>query len=68
MQVGNIMKAAVRTTQYKLAKNQPVCFAHEGFAVAGAANERVVYVWDAEHGDQLLSLDHGGEFPNILGE
>lgn len=39
-----------------------VCFAHEGFAVAGAAGgESKVHVWDVERGDQLLSLDHGGE-------
>ena len=48
--------------QYKPAKSQPVCFAHEGFAVAGATSEKSVYVWDAERGEQLLSLDHGGEF------
>ncbi len=41
-------------------KDQPVCFAHGGFAVAGASNETQVHVWDAERGDQLLSLDHGG--------
>jgi len=40
-------------------KNQPVCFAHEGFAVAGASNESQVHVWDAKYGNQLLSLDHG---------
>jgi hypothetical protein len=50
-------------TQHNLAKSQPVCFAHEGFAVAGAAGGNSVYVWDAECGDQILSLDHGGEFP-----
>jgi hypothetical protein len=33
--------------------------------VTGAADEKYVYVWDAEHGDELLSLDHGGQFPNI---
>ena len=64
--IGN-MKVAIQTTQlegqHKLAKSQPVCFAHEGFAVAGAAREKFVYVWDVERGDQLLSLDHGGEFP-----
>ena len=41
-------------------KNQPVCFAHGGFAVAGASNESQVHLWDAERGDRLLSLDHGG--------
>jgi hypothetical protein len=51
--------------EMQLAKNQPVCFAHEGFAVAGAAGEACVYVWDTERGDQLLSLDHGGKLPNI---
>ncbi|KAH9008948.1 WD40-repeat-containing domain protein [Lactarius hengduanensis] len=43
----------------KLSKNQPVCFAHEGFAVVGAASHTEVYVWDTERGDQLLSLNHG---------
>ena len=42
--------------------NQFVCFAHEGFAVAGSANENKVYIWDAECGDELLTLDHGGKF------
>lgn len=54
---------ASHKSQHKLTKSQPVCFAHEGFAVAGTASEKFVYVWDAERGDQLLSLDHGGEFP-----
>jgi hypothetical protein len=45
----------------KLAKTPSVCFAHEGFAMAGAGGESKVHVWDAEHGDRLLSLDHGGE-------
>jgi hypothetical protein len=62
--VGNT-KAIVRTTPF--ANRQPVCFAHEGFAVAGAARERSVYIWDAERGDQLLSLDHGGESPKYFG-
>jgi hypothetical protein len=62
-------KAAIRTTPFEvqrkleLTKRQPVCFAHEGFAVAGAVSEKSVYVWDTERGDQLLSLDHGGKFP-----
>ncbi|KAN0130417.1 hypothetical protein V8E53_011818 [Lactarius tabidus] len=47
---------ALITTKTKLA-NQPLYFAHEGFAVAGAAND--MKVWDTECGDQLLSLDHG---------
>lgn len=42
-------------------KDKPVCFAHEGFAVAGAAGGNKAHVWDAERGDELLSLDHGGE-------
>jgi hypothetical protein len=55
---------ALSATQPKLA-NQPVFFAHEGFAVAGAANDMKVYVWDTKCGDQLLSLDHGGECDHI---
>jgi hypothetical protein len=47
--------------QRRPTNNLPVCFAHEGFAVAGAINDNKVRVWDAEHGDQLLSLDHGGK-------
>ncbi|KAH9024364.1 WD40-repeat-containing domain protein [Lactarius pseudohatsudake] len=47
------------TARPKLSKNQPVCFAHEGFAVVGAASDTEVYVWDTERGDQLLSLNHG---------
>ena len=54
----------VGNVQNKLAKTASVCFAHDGFAVAGAAGEKSVYVWDVERGEQLLSLDHGGEFPN----
>ncbi|KAI0285547.1 WD40-repeat-containing domain protein [Russula brevipes] len=50
---------ALSQTQPYLIKNHPVCFAHEGFAVAGAASDTKVYVWDAERGDLLLSLDHG---------
>jgi hypothetical protein len=46
----------------KLAETPLVCFAHEGFAVVGAAAaESKVHVWDSERGDRLLSLDHGGE-------
>ena len=44
-----------------LAETPSVCFDHEGFAVAGAAGESKVHVWDMERGDRLLSLDHGGE-------
>jgi hypothetical protein len=47
--------------QVKPVKDKPVCFAHEGFAVAGAAGGNKVHVWDAERGDELLSLDHGGK-------
>ncbi|KAH9068121.1 WD40-repeat-containing domain protein [Lactarius deliciosus] len=47
------------TARPKLSKNQPVCFAHEGFAVVGAVSNTEVYVWDTERGDQLLSLNHG---------
>jgi WD40 repeat protein len=46
--------------QPELARRSSVCFAHEGFAVAGAAGESRVHVWDAECGDWLLFLDHGG--------
>lgn len=52
---------ALSKTQPNLIKNHPVCFAHEGLAVAGAASDTKVHVWDAERGDLLLSLDHGGE-------
>jgi hypothetical protein len=48
-------------TQDKPVKDKPVCFAHEGFAVAGAAGGNKAHLWDAERGDELLSLDHGGE-------
>ena len=61
--VGNMKAAIWSALQHRLSKSQPVCFAHEGFAVAGAASGNSVYVWDAECGDELLSLDHGGEFP-----
>lgn len=47
--------------QDKPVKDKPVCFAHDGFAVAGAAGGNKAHVWDAERGDELLSLDHGGE-------
>lgn len=40
---------------------QRVCFAHEGFAVAGASGDNKVRVWDCERGDQLLCLEHGGK-------
>jgi hypothetical protein len=53
------------TVQPKLTKNWPVCFAHEGFAVAGAASDTKVLVWDTECGDQLLSLNHGSEYAHI---
>ena len=53
------------TVQPKFAKNRPVCFAHEGFAVAGAASDTKVLVWDTERGDQLLSLNHSGEYAHI---
>jgi len=64
--VGNSKTSAMRVTpmdaQHMHTENQAVFFAHEGFAVAGSANENKVYVWDAECGDQLLTLDHGGKF------
>ncbi|KAI9464151.1 WD40-repeat-containing domain protein [Lactarius psammicola] len=41
---------------------QRVCFAHEGFAVAGAGGDNKVHVWDAERGDQLMCLEHGEDF------
>ncbi|SRR6266702_2266639 len=50
--------------QMKLPKMpfQRVCFAHEGFAVAGAGGDNKVHVWDAERGDQLMCLEHGGTY------
>jgi hypothetical protein len=47
-------------TQLRFVKDKPVSFAHEGFAVVGTAGGNKVHVWDAERGDELLSLDHGG--------
>lgn len=41
-------------------KKPPICFAHGGLALAGASNDSKVHVWDAERGDRLFSLDHGG--------
>ena len=39
-----------------------VCFAHEGFAIVGAAAaEFKVHAWDVEHRDWLLTLNHGSE-------
>jgi hypothetical protein len=57
--------------QIKLPKMpfQRVCFAHEGFAVAGAGGDSTVRVWDAKRGDQLLCLEHGGKCictPSVL--
>ena len=46
--------------QLEPVNSQPVCFAHGGFALAGASNESRVHVWDATDGELLLSLDHGG--------
>ncbi|KAH9997446.1 hypothetical protein BJV74DRAFT_794940 [Russula compacta] len=48
--------------QPELVRCSSMCFAHEGFAVAGAAGESRVHVWDAECGDWLLFLDHGKDF------
>jgi|SRR6266850_2233262 len=48
--------------QHMCTEKQSVCFAHKGFAVAGSANKNKVYIWDAECGDQLLTLNHGGKF------
>ncbi|KAH9024441.1 WD40-repeat-containing domain protein [Lactarius deliciosus] len=56
---GTVQSLQPPTTRPKLSKNQSVCFAHEGFAVVGAVSNTEVYVWDTEHGDQLLSLNHG---------
>lgn len=42
-------------------QDKPICFAHEGFAVAGTVGGNKAHIWDAERGDELLSLDHGGE-------
>lgn len=54
-------KLKMGETQDKPVKDKPVCFAHEGFAVVGAASGNKAHVWDAERGDELLSLDHGGQ-------
>lgn len=59
------MRVTPLGAQHMRTENQFVCFAHEGFAVAGSANENKVYVWDAECGDELLTLDHGGKFVNL---
>ncbi|KAH9008485.1 hypothetical protein EDB83DRAFT_2531766 [Lactarius deliciosus] len=56
---GTVQSLQPPTARPKLSKNQPVCFAHEGFAVVGAVSNTEVYVWDTERGDQLLSLNHG---------
>lgn len=56
-----VSKLKTGETQLKTIKDKPVCFTHDGFAVAGAAGGNKVHVWDAEHGDELLYLDHGGE-------
>ena len=53
------------TVQPKFAKNHPVCFAHEGFAVAGATSDTKVLVCKTECGDQLLLLNHSGEYAHI---
>lgn len=58
---GPIIPVPKPHNRVKPIKDKPVCFAHEGFAVAGAAGGNKVHLWDAEHGDELLSLDHGGE-------
>ena len=58
--VRNRKAGAMRALSLEAQNKQSVCFAHEGFAVAGTASENNVYVWDAERGDKLLSLDHGG--------
>jgi hypothetical protein len=62
---GAKLRATGVPLEAQLAMNQPVCFAHQGFAVAGTAGGACVYVWDAERGDQLLSLNHGGKLRNI---
>jgi len=65
-EVRELKSGAVQTMQWHAPiaqrhspQTHPVCFAHEGFAVAGAASDTKVHVWDAERGDLLLSLDHG---------
>jgi hypothetical protein len=63
-----IGKLKIVGTQIKPIKDKPVCFAHDGFAVAGAANGNKVHVWDAERGDEMLSLDHGGECHEFEGD
>jgi hypothetical protein len=63
----NLRTGTMQTTsfeaQHKPIKNPPVCFAHEGFAVAGTENDEKVYVWDSERGDLLLTVNHGGKYP-----
>ncbi len=39
----------------------PVTFAHEGFAIISGGRGKVS-IWDVEHGDELQTLNHGGEF------
>ena len=54
------MRATPSNAQHMCTENQYVCFAHEGFAVAGAANENKVYVWDAVKVQGLEKCDvHG---------
>ena len=55
------MRVTLLDMQHMRTQNQAICFAHEGFAVAGSVNGNKVYVWDAECGDELLTLDHGGK-------
>lgn len=57
----HIGKQKMRASQDKPVKDKPLCFAHGGFAVAGAAGGNKAHIWDADRGDELLSLDHGGE-------
>ena len=37
----------------------PIAFAHDGFAIVGGVRGKA-YIWDAECGDELASLNHGG--------
>lgn len=39
----------------------PIAFAHDGFAVIGGGVQGRACIWDAECGDELQALDHGGK-------
>lgn len=43
----------------------PVTFAHDGFAIVSGGTGKAS-IWDVEHGDELQTLDHGGEFAELM--